>query len=107
MAAKQRQHLQMYFIAKQFSMRLLILQCRLFSVGRVCLCINMHPAYECNLKHLVYTNCVQLCKFALPNAVGALVVSLFHTRAMLEGPAECRQCLARLIKQEQTEWSEY
>ena len=40
----------------------------------------------------VCTSYVHLCKFINPSAVNVLAVSLFHTRAMLEGPAECSHC---------------
>ena len=43
----------------------------------------------------VYIRYVHLCKFIISSAVSVLAVSLFHTWAMLEGPAECSQCLAR------------
>lgn len=58
------------------SMRLLLLQCRLFLVGGVWLVHKhlpaQHQAQECNLKHPVYTYCVQLHKLSF-SALTAMV----------------------------------
>ena len=40
---------------------------------------------------------------SLPSAVSVLAVSLFHTRAMLEGPAECSHCV---LQDQETEGRE-
>ena len=64
-----------------------ILQCRLFSVGGVWL-VRQYPSHlGMQYTALNYTSHVHLCKFISPNAVAALAISLFHTWAVLEGPA--------------------
>ena len=43
-----------------------------------------------------------LCRLIIFSVAASLAVSLFHTWAVLEGPAEHSQCLARLRKRGQT-----
>ena len=62
--------------------RLLILQCRLFSVGGAWLAHKHLFLLEMEFK-VEYT-CIPR-KFIIPSTAVVLVVSLFHTRTMLEG----------------------
>lgn len=85
-------------------------------------CVQNLSRLEMQFKHPIYTSCVCICKciipsgvavlaislsqsgrdnrknlhkFIIPSTAAALVVSLFHTRGVFEGPAEWGQNLAR------------